>query len=175
MRSPLAQVGVGWFRFTGGAGRIWAKLPLWAKAIAVILVYLVLAVAIPTGPVAHIMAPQSGWSNVLSEEIGVYVLMAIGLNVVVGQAGMLDLGYVAFFAVGGYTMGILSTHNHLNFWVILPIGVVLAAISGLALGAPTLRLRGDYLAIVTLGFGLIISQTAANLNYLGAEIGRAHV
>lgn len=171
MRTALSRAGSGWFRFTGAAGRLWRAQPIWSKAIVVVLVYLFLAVVVPSGPIARVMAPQSGWSNVLSEEIGVYVLMSIGLNVVVGQAGMLDLGYVAFFAVGGYTLGILSTHDHWNFWVILPTGIVLAAAAGLILGAPTLRLRGDYLAIVTLGFGLIISQTATNLSFLGAAQG----
>ena len=167
----LRRLGSGWRRSTGRAGRAWSGLPVPVKAVAVIAVYLILAVLVPSGPVARVMAPQSGWSNVLSEEIGVYVLMAIGLNVVVGQAGMLDLGYVAFFAVGGYSIGILTTHDHLDFWLILPIGIVAAALAGLLLGAPTLRLRGDYLAIVTLGFGLIISQAATNLNFDGGAQG----
>ena len=171
LREDLARVGSGWRRLTDRTGRVWSGLPLPAKAIAIIALYLILAVLVPTSPVARVMAPQSGWSNVLSEEIGVYVLMSIGLNVVVGQAGMLDLGYVAFYAVGGYSIGILTTHNHLNFWEILPIGIVAAAAAGLLLGAPTLRLRGDYLAIVTLGFGLIISQAATNLNYVGGAQG----
>lgn len=171
MTSVLSRAGSGWFRFTREAGRLWSVLPIWAKAIVVALVYLFLAIVVPSGPVARVMAPESGWSNVLSEEIGVYVLMSIGLNVVVGQAGMLDLGYVAFYAVGGYTLGILATHDHWNFWAILPLGIIMAAIAGLTLGAPTLRLRGDYLAIVTLGFGLIISQTATNLSFLGAAQG----
>ncbi len=170
-REDLRRIGRSWRRLTGRAGSRWSRLPIPAKAVVVIAVYLLLAVVVPSGPVARVMAPQSGWSNVLSEEIGVYVLMAIGLNVVVGQAGMLDLGYVAFFAVGGYSIGILTTHDHLNFWVILPIGIVAAAVAGLLLGAPTLRLRGDYLAIVTLGFGLIISQTATNLNFDGGAQG----
>jgi branched-chain amino acid transport system permease protein len=76
---------------------------------------------------------------------------------------MLDLGYVGFWAVGGYAYGILAAKHHWDFWLIMPVGIVLAALSGLILGAPTLRLRGDYLAIVTLGFGLIISQTLLNL------------
>lgn len=170
-RSLLQRAGAGWYRFTGKAGERWRRLPLAGKAVVVAAIYLFLAVVVPSGPVARIMAPQSGWSNVLSEEIGVYVLMAIGLNVVVGQAGMLDLGYVAFYAVGGYTLGILATHDHWNFWAILPLGVILAAVAGLLLGAPTLRLRGDYLAIVTLGFGLIISQTALNINFDGGAQG----
>jgi branched-chain amino acid transport system permease protein len=137
----------------------------------VIAVFLALAILLPSGPVAKIMAPQSGWPNVLSEEIGIYVLMAIGLNVVVGQAGMLDLGYVAFFAVGGYTLGLLATRRHWDFWIILPLGIAAAAAAGLTLGAPTLRLRGDYLAIVTLGFGLIIFQAATNFSFDGGSQG----
>lgn len=169
--SPVARMGASWYRFTGRLGATWSRLPLAAKAVVVVVIYLALAVLVPSGPVARIMAPQSGWPNVLSEEIGVYILMAIGLNVVVGQAGMLDLGYVAFYAVGGYTLGILTTHDHWSFWAILPLGVIFAALAGLLLGAPTLRLRGDYLAIVTLGFGLIISQTALNLNFDGGAQG----
>ena len=92
--------------------------------------------------------------------IGIYVLLGLGLNIVVGLAGLLDLGYVAFFAIGAYTMALLTAptpHNLMwSFWLALPIGVVLAAITGLLLGAPVLRMRGDYLAIVTLGFGEII-------------------
>jgi branched-chain amino acid transport system permease protein len=90
----------------------------------------------------------------------IYVLLGLGLNIVVGLAGLLDLGYVAFFAIGAYTMALLTApapqHLMWSFWIALPIGVVLAALTGLLLGAPVLRLRGDYLAIVTLGFGEII-------------------
>jgi ABC-type branched-subunit amino acid transport system permease subunit len=92
--------------------------------------------------------------------VGIYVLLGLGLNIVIGLAGLLDLGYVAFFAIGAYTMALLTAptpHNLMwNFWIALPIGIVLAAITGLLLGAPVLRMRGDYLAIVTLGFGEII-------------------
>jgi ABC-type branched-subunit amino acid transport system permease subunit len=92
--------------------------------------------------------------------IGIYVLIGLGLNIVVGFAGLLDLGYVAFYAVGAYTVGLLTAPapHHLlwNFWIALPIGIVLAATAGVLLGIPVLRLRGDYLAIVTLGFGEII-------------------
>lgn len=87
---------------------------------------------------------------------GIYIILALGLNIVVGLAGLLALGYIAFYAVGAYTFALLSTWYHLSFWTALPIGGLLAAIFGLLLGAPTLRLRGDYLAIVTLGFGEII-------------------
>lgn len=92
--------------------------------------------------------------------VGIYILLGLGLNIVVGLAGLLDLGYVAFFAIGAYTMALLTApvpHSLFwNFWLVLPIGVFLAAITGLLLGAPVLRMRGDYLAIVTLGFGEII-------------------
>ncbi len=92
--------------------------------------------------------------------VGIYVLLGLGLNIVVGLAGLLDLGYVAFFAIGAYTMALMTapTPHHLmwNFWLVLPIAIILAALTGLLLGAPVLRMRGDYLAIVTLGFGEII-------------------
>lgn len=92
--------------------------------------------------------------------VGIYVLLGLGLNIVVGLAGLLDLGYVAFFAIGAYTMALLTApapqHLLWNFWIVLPIGIVLAALTGLLLGTPVLRMRGDYLAIVTLGFGEII-------------------
>ncbi len=92
--------------------------------------------------------------------IGIYVVLGLGLNIVVGLAGLLDLGYVAFFAIGAYTIGLLTAPTvhglHWNFWLVLPLAVVLAAAAGLLLGAPVLRMRGDYLAIVTLGFGEII-------------------
>ncbi len=86
----------------------------------------------------------------------IYIMLALGLNVVVGLAGLLDLGYVAFYAVGAYTFALLSQYIGISFWMALPIGALLAALFGLVLGFPVLRLRGDYLAIVTLGFGEII-------------------
>jgi ABC-type branched-subunit amino acid transport system permease subunit len=99
------------------------------------------------------------WNYTLGT-VGIYVLLGLGLNIVVGLAGLLDLGYVAFFAIGAYTVALLTAptpHNYLwNFWIVLPIGIVLAATAGVLLGIPVLRMRGDYLAIVTLGFGEII-------------------
>ena len=92
--------------------------------------------------------------------VGIYVLLGLGLNIVVGLAGLLDLGYVAFFAIGAYSMALLTApapqHLLWSFWVALPVGVILAASAGVLLGIPVLRMRGDYLAIVTLGFGEII-------------------
>jgi len=99
-------------------------------------------------------------------EILIYVILALGLNIPVGYAGLLDLGYAAFFAIGAYTTGLLSSSQlniAWNFWVVLPIAAVVAAIAGVILGAPTLRLRGDYLAIVTLGFGEIVPVVFRNL------------
>ena len=92
----------------------------------------------------------------------IYVMLGWGLNVVVGLAGLLDLGYVAFYAVGAYTYALLATQFGFSFWWCLPIAGVLAAIAGILLGYPMLRLRGDYLAIVTLGFGEIISLILLN-------------
>ncbi len=94
----------------------------------------------------------------------IYVVVALGLNIVVGLAGLLDLGYVAFFAVGSYTYALLNYHFGLGFWLCLPIGGVLSLIFGIVLGFPVLRLRGDYLAIVTLGFGEIIRLILENWN-----------
>jgi branched-chain amino acid transport system permease protein len=96
-----------------------------------------------------------------------YVLLALGLNIVVGFAGLLDLGYIAFYAVGAYAYALLASPHfglHLPFWAILPIGAALAALFGVLLGAPTLKLRGDYLAIVTLGFGEIVRIFLNNLS-----------
>lgn len=91
-----------------------------------------------------------------------YVVLGLGLNIVVGMAGLLDLGFVAFYAVGAYSYALLNHHYGLGFWEVLPIGGGLAAIAGILLGFPVLRLRGDYLAIVTLGFGEIIRLVLEN-------------
>jgi branched-chain amino acid transport system permease protein len=91
-----------------------------------------------------------------------YVMLGWGLNVVVGLAGLLDLGYVAFYAVGAYSYALLATHFGLSFWVCLPLAGILAAFWGMLLGFPVLRLRGDYLAIVTLAFGEIIRLVIIN-------------
>jgi branched-chain amino acid transport system permease protein len=96
---------------------------------------------------------------------GVWVLLALGLNIVVGYAGLLDLGYAAFFAIGSYAFAILASGQfniHISFWVLLFASAFIAAIFGVLLGAPTLRLRGDYLAIVTLGFGEIVPRVFRN-------------
>ncbi|HEY9160768.1 MAG TPA: branched-chain amino acid ABC transporter permease [Desulfomonilia bacterium] len=91
-----------------------------------------------------------------------YVVLGLGLNIEVGLAGLLDLGYVAFYAVGAYTYALLYHHFGISFWIALPLGAILAAIFGVLLGLPVLRLRGDYLAIVTLGFAEIIRLVLNN-------------
>jgi branched-chain amino acid transport system permease protein len=93
---------------------------------------------------------------------GIYIILALGLNLVVGMTGMLHLGYVAFYAVGAYTFGLLSVKLGVSFWLALPAGALISAAFGILLGLPTLRLRGDYLAIVTLGFGEMIRITLNN-------------
>ena len=106
------------------------------------------------------------WVRILDFAL-LYVMLALGLNIVVGFAGLLDLGYIAFFAVGAYLYALLASPHfglHLPFWLLLPLGAFAAGIFGMLLGAPTLRLRGDYLAIVTLGFGEIIRIFLNNLD-----------
>jgi branched-chain amino acid transport system permease protein len=102
------------------------------------------------------------WVDNFAIQILIYVMLGWGLNIVVGLAGLLDLGYVAFYAIGAYAFALLSTHFDLGFWVCLPIAGILAAFWGILLGFPVLRLRGDYLAIVTLAFGEIIRLVAIN-------------
>jgi branched-chain amino acid transport system permease protein len=102
----------------------------------------------------------SYFSEIL-DNVGIYILMGLGLNIVVGFAGLLDLGYVAFYAIGAYTLAMLTTSEaigilHLSFWLATPLALLVAVFAGVVLGLPILRLRGDYLAIVTLGFGEII-------------------
>jgi branched-chain amino acid transport system permease protein len=108
-------------------------------------------------------------------DAAVFVLLALGLNIVVGFAGLLDLGYAAFFAIGSYTYALAASpfyHMHLPFWPMLLVAALIAAVFGVLLGAPTLRLRGDYLAIVTLGFGEIVPTVFLNLpKYTGGTNG----
>jgi branched-chain amino acid transport system permease protein len=102
-------------------------------------------------------------TNIMTTAL-IYVVVGLGLNIVVGLAGLLDLGYVAFYLVGAYTYALLNLHFGLGFWTVLPIGALFAGIFGVILGFPVLRLRGDYLAIVTLGFGEIIRLVMENWN-----------
>ena len=119
-----------------------------------------------------INTPGTSFENVLTDQIMMFILVALGLNVVVGFAGLLDLGYVGFYAVGAYTTAVVTSGQFTLPWVAaLPLSVIMAMIAGVILGTPTLRLRGDYLAIVTLGFGEIIRITANNSDWLGGPRG----
>ncbi len=100
-----------------------------------------------------------------------YAVLCLGLNIVVGYAGLLDLGYAAFFAVGAYSTGILTSQFGVNFWLTIPVAVLCSMIAGIIIGGPTLRLRSDYLAIVTLGFGEIVRIIARNLEITGGASG----
>ena len=130
----------------------------WAGVVLVTAVLLVLPIALTHA--------GTFWVRITNLAI-LYCFLALGLNIVVGFAGLLDLGYIAFYAVGAYTYALLASPHfnlHLPFWVILPIGATVACCFGVLLGAPTLKLRGDYLAIVTLGFGEIIRIFLNNLS-----------
>ena len=144
-------------------GNWWARQDVVAKLI-VCIILLAAATGLPLGLALK-------WQSVLFFPVGVYVLLALGLNIVVGQAGLLDLGYVAFYAVGAYTAAKLTTASHWNVWAVLPFAIAIAMIAGVILGGPTLRLRGDYLAIVTLGFGEIVRIIAQNSGSLGETRG----
>ncbi len=156
--------------------------------VVVILFLFLLYFAILPNLVRSVSAPVVAWLPVATiNECLMWAIMALGLNVVVGYAGLLDLGYVAFWALGGYTAGWLMAFpfnwtwdfhlfspvkstlpgTHINFWLVCIIAGVLCAILGIIIGAPTLRLRGDYLALVTLGFGEVITQFFRNSNNIG--------
>jgi branched-chain amino acid transport system permease protein len=140
------------------------KIALWV-AFAIFLFLL------PLLNIPFITTEGSDFGGVLFT-VATYVLVALGLNIVVGYAGLLDLGYVGFYAIGAYTVGVLtSEHAHMSWVVVVPIAIVVAMISGVILGAPTLRVRGDYLAIVTLGFGEIVRLTLVNSEWLGGAQG----
>ncbi|GAC1571884.1 MAG: ABC transporter ATP-binding protein [Candidatus Elarobacter sp.] len=129
------------------------------QAVAMFALALVLPLVVPSGAFVNFLA-----------DAGAFVLLALGLNIVIGFAGLLDLGYAAFFAIGSYAFAMLASPQfgahgvHVPFWLLLFIASGIAAVFGILLGAPTLRLRGDYLAIVTLGFGEIVPQTFLNLS-----------
>jgi branched-chain amino acid transport system permease protein len=144
---------------TDAFGRLKGNPPaLWAGVALV-------AIALLSLPFA-LAAVGTTWVRITNLAI-LYVFLALGLNIVVGFAGLLDLGYVAFYAVGAYVYALLASPHfniHWPFWAILPIGAAVAAVFGVLIGAPTLKMRGDYLAIVTLGFGEIVRIFLNNLS-----------
>lgn len=129
-----------------------------------LLVLVVLAFVIP-------IAVNSPYVMDVGIQILFYTTLALGLNVVVGYAGLLDLGYAAYFAVGAYCIGILTQTLHLSFWMALPLAGLFAMVLGSFIGFTVLRLRSDYLTMVTLGFGEIIRITANNLDVTGGPSG----
>jgi len=150
-----------------------AKLRAWSRSPNAV-VYALLLLGALLFPSISSFAVGNNTLVGLVADAGVWILLAIGLNVVVGFAGLLDLGYAAFFAIGAYTYALFASEQlgsspihhsfHLPFWLMLFVGMLVAAASGAILGFPTLRLRGDYLAIVTLGFGEIVPRIFRNLD-----------
>ena len=119
--------------------------------------------------------PQSDFASVLFYPLVTFALLAMGLNIVVGKSGILDLGFVAFFAIGAYAQALMGTKLGTNFFINLIVGMLAAMLAGVALGLPALRLRGDYLAIITLGFGEIIRIVANNVDAIGGPAGIAGI
>ena len=145
------------------------------KRIIIAITAVILVGLLPFAGASFLATPIAAYDAVLVYPVGVFVLMALGLNIVVGKSGMLDLGYVAFFAIGAYTMALMGTHTGLNTWEIMPFGIGFAMLAGVLLGLPTLRLRGDYLAIVTLGFGEIVRLIALNSSWTKGPNGIANI
>jgi branched-chain amino acid transport system permease protein len=156
-------------------GSVWSRLHLRERIKdRDTAIYSVLLVVALVWPMSTYYATGSSFLTSQAAHAGTWVLLAIGLNVVVGFAGLLDLGYAAFFAIGAYCYALFASFQlqssplhhayHLPFWLMLFVGMFVAAAAGAILGFPTLRLRGDYLAIVTLGFGEIVPQLFLNLD-----------
>jgi len=151
-----------------------SRLPKPVKIVGWVLL-VILAYALPLLEPPFITTPGVDFGGVLFV-VTMYMLVALGLNIVVGYAGLLDLGYVGFYAIGAYTAAILTSfHANWPLLLAIPVAVVATTISGILLGAPTLRVRGDYLAIVTLGFGEIIRLVAVNTEWLGERKGISNV
>ena len=146
---------------------------------AKLVVFLIAAVALAVLPLLLQATGSNSWVRIVDVAL-LYVLLALGLNIVVGHAGLLDLGFIAFFAVGAYLYSLLASPHlvetfefirvnfpdglHMNFWIVMVLAGLLAGMTGLILGFPVLKLRGDYLAIVTLGFGEIVRIFMLNLD-----------
>ena len=162
------------FNLRDKGAELWAKWNRLTRVSFVLLVIVLVGLlpfAASWGPTSFLNTPITSYENVLVYPVGMFVLMALGLNIVVGKSGLLDLGYIAFFAIGAYTQGILSTIYGWNTWEALPFGIAFAMMAGVLLGLPALRLRGDYLAIITLGFGEIVRIVALNIEVTGGPNG----
>lgn len=159
-------------------GARWRQAPRWVRW-AVIAAVIVFFYALPNKEFYQYLGPipttGSNFGQVLFT-ISIYVLLAVGLNIVVGYAGLLDLGYFGFFAVGAYTVAVLTSpvsdlKTQWPWLVALPLAIAVTMVSGVLLGLPTLRLRGDYLAIVTLGFAEMIRLAATSSDFLRGQRG----
>jgi branched-chain amino acid transport system permease protein len=174
MTSVLEKVRAG----REAAGARWRSMPRWVRwaAIAALIVFFYV---LPNKEFYQLLGPiptqESNFGQVLFM-MAIYVLLAVGLNIVVGFAGLLDLGYFGFFAVGAYTVAILTSPSsdiktQWPWLAAVPVAIAITIVSGLVLGAPTLRLRGDYLAIVTLGFAEMIRVAATSSEFLRGQRG----
>jgi branched-chain amino acid transport system permease protein len=197
MTETLRQINDRRRQVAGAIGQRWRAMPKWQRAIGILafvgFLYYLPLLGIPglTWFRTDSIPQGNNWAGVLFL-CAIYVLVAFGLNIVIGLAGLLDLGYVGFFAVGAYSVALfgstqspvvqglqnrfgLSEDWAVTWAICLPIAILLTMISGVLLGWPTLRLRGDYLAIVTLGFGEIIRIVARNSDWTGGPQGIAAI
>jgi branched-chain amino acid transport system permease protein len=160
-----------WPAFKQGLGRRFSWLDNKPAKVTLIVLGIVVAYALPLLNPPILTTTGVDFGGVLFDAAA-YALVAVGLNIVIGYAGLLDLGYVGFYATGAYTTGVLTEyHWHWPFFLALPVAIVVTMITGVILGAPTLRVRGDYLAIVTMGFGEIIRLVVTNVKWLGGSAG----
>jgi branched-chain amino acid transport system permease protein len=164
--TPLQRLGLWW----DGVVDRYNGLPRATRLLLVIL-FALFFYALPLLRPPIITTQQIDFGGVMFGAAA-FALVAVGLNIVIGYAGLLDLGYIGFYATGAYTTAVLTIyHGSWPFFLALPVAIVVTMITGVILGAPTLRVRGDYLAIVTLGFGEIIRITVTNLDWVGAAAG----
>lgn len=163
---PLRRLGDRW----DGVVDRYNRLPKGSK-LGLLFLFVLFFYALPLLRPPIITTDRIDFGGVLFSSAA-FALVAVGLNIVIGYAGLLDLGYVGFYATGAYTTGVLTSyHWHWPFFLALPVAIAVSMVAGVILGAPTLRVRGDYLAIVTLGFGEIIRLTVTNVQWLGAAAG----
>jgi branched-chain amino acid transport system permease protein len=164
--SPLLGVSRRWDAVVDGYNRQPKATKVIVTAILVLLFY-----SLPLLRPPILTTDQIDFGGVMFSVVA-FALVALGLNIVIGYAGLLDLGYVGFYAVGAYTTAVLTIyHGSWPFFLALPVAIAVTMVTGVILGAPTLRVRGDYLAIVTLGFGEIIRITVTNVEWVGAAAG----
>lgn len=151
-------------------GRVWSSTPKPVRIASYVLgigfLYLLPMLVVPV-----LDTKGSDFASILFYPVGIYVLLAVGLNVLVGMTGLINVGYAGFFAIGGYLMAVLGTQLQWSYYLITPVAAAAGAAAGLLLGIPAIRLRGDYLAVVTLGFGKIVQEIAKNTKDLGGPAG----